>query len=132
MKGDKFFMYQQDWMMRQIGDMVKVIARIVFKKDTMTYEITNNEISTETDLLYKELIELLNSLKINEAEDLLFKNIKTDNIDYLKIAVDFYNRLNELSDDELDKADFSRDEIKSGLEDISKIFGVSIWKQLRE
>lgn len=121
-------MYQQDWMMRQIGDMVKVIARIVFKKDTITYEITNSEISTDTDLLHKELIELLNLLKINEAEDLLFKNIKTDDLNYLKIAVDFYNRLNELSDEQLEKADFSRDEIKSGLEDISKKFGVSIWK----
>lgn len=121
-------MYQQDWMMRQIGDMVNVIVRIVFKQNTIKYEITNDESSAETDLLYKELIELLNSLKINEAEDLLFKRIKTNDLNYLKIAVDFYNRLNELSDEQLEKADFSRDEIKSGLEDISKKFGVSLFK----
>ena len=121
-------MFQQDWMMRQVQDMAKIIAKIVFKKDTISYEITNDETSAETDLLYKELIELLNLLKINEAEDLLFKRIKTNDLNYLKIAVDFYNRLNELSDEQLEKADFSRDEIKSGLEDISKKFGVSLFR----
>jgi hypothetical protein len=127
MRGGVHIMFQQDWMMRQVQDMAKIIAKIVFKKDTISYEITNDETSAETDLLYKELIELLNLLKINEAEDLLFKRIKTNDLNYLKIAVDFYNRLNELSDEQLEKADFSRDEIKSGLEDISKKFGVSLF-----
>jgi hypothetical protein len=121
-------MFQQDWMMRQVQDMAKIIAKIVFRKDTITYEIKNDETSAETDLLYKELFELINLLKINEAEDLLFNNIKNNNLNYLKIAVDFYNRLNELSDEQLEEADFSRDEIKSGLEDVSKKFGISLFK----
>ena len=121
-------MYKQDWIIRQVQDLARVIARVVFKKDLVTYEIENSQMNTDTDLLYKEIIELLNELKINEAENLLFKRIKTNDLNYLKIAVDFYNKLNELSDEQLEKSDFSREEIKSGLEDVSKKFGISIWK----
>lgn len=117
-------MYQQDWLMKQIKNTIQIIARFFFKKDTITYEITNNTTNTETDLLYTQLLELLNSFKINEAENLLFESIKADDLNYLKIAVDFYSRINNLSNEQLEKSDFSRDEIKSGLKDISKIFGL--------
>ncbi|HHY23454.1 MAG TPA: hypothetical protein GX527_04340 [Clostridiaceae bacterium] len=115
-------MYQQDWMMRQIESMVQGIARLIFKKDTITYELIDETNYTKTDLYYKELLELLNSSKINEAENLLFERIESSDINYLTIAVDFYNRLNKLSDEQLEKSNFSRVEIKSGLEDVLKIF----------
>jgi len=120
-------MYQEDWLMRQIGSIVKLIAKLVFKKDTINYEIINEVANTETDLLYKQLIELLNSLQINEAENLLFKSIKTNDLNYLKIAIDFYSRLNQLSKEQLKEGNFSREEIRSGIEDISKMFGVPVW-----
>ena len=37
-----------------------------------------------------------------------------DDIRYLEIAIDFYARLNELTDDELEAADYSRQEIEEG------------------
>jgi hypothetical protein len=52
----------------------------------------------------------------------LFERIESSDINYLTIAVDFYNRLNKLSDEQLEKSNFSRVEIKSGLEDVLKIF----------
>jgi len=124
-------MYQEDWLMRQIGSIIKIVSKFVFKKDTINYEIINEVVNTETDLLYKQLIELLNSLQINEAENLLFKSVKNNDLNYLKIAIDFYNRLNQLSKDQLKEGNFSREEIKSGIEDISKMFGVPIWKDVR-
>ncbi len=120
--------YQQDWIIKQIENMVQMIAKIIFKKDVVTYTVTNNEVNTGKDLLYTELLELLSSLKINQAENLLFNNIKTSDWDYLKIAMDFYTKLNKLSDEELAEADFSREEIKNGLEEILKMFGVLFWE----
>jgi len=41
---------------KQIKSIVQMIAKIVFKEDIITYEITNNLTDTEIDLLYKELL----------------------------------------------------------------------------
>ena len=45
--------YQQDWMMRQIESMVQGIARLIFKKDTITYELIDETNYTKTDLYYR-------------------------------------------------------------------------------
>ncbi|WIV11518.1 DUF6483 family protein [Proteiniborus sp. MB09-C3] len=116
--------YQKDWIMRQIENIIQLIARFFFKKYTVHYEIIDETNHTQTDLLYKELLELLNSLEINEAENLLYERIKANDRNYLMVAVDFYKRLNELSDEQLESADFSREEIRSGLEEISRMFGL--------
>lgn len=112
--------------MRQIENMVQMITRIIFKKDNIAYEYIDESNYKETNLLYIELLELLNLMKINEAENLLFERIKTDDWNYLEIAVEFYNGLNKLSNDQLEKEDFSRQEIKSGLEDVLKMFNITL------
>lgn len=44
----------------------------------------------------------------------------------MKIALDFYDRLNKLSDEELEIADFNREEIKTGIDDILKLYNISL------
>lgn len=110
--------------MKQIHNMVLVIAKIAFKKDVTLEELIEKVNSSTSDLLYNQLMEMISSFKINEAEDLLFSQINPSDVNYLLLAAAFYNRLNELSDEELEGANFSRDEIKSGLEDVAKIFGL--------
>ncbi len=118
--------YQKDWIMRQIQSIIQLIARYFFKKDIIEYKIIDETNITQTDLLHKELVGLLNSLRINEAENLLFERIISKDLNYLAVALDFYRRLNELDDEQLEKANFSRDEIKSGLEEISNMYGFKI------
>jgi hypothetical protein len=119
-------MYEQDWVIRQIQNMAQMIAKLVFNKESTEYEINDQTNNTETDLLHKRLLELLSALKINQAEDLLFENLKTDNLDYLMVAVDFYARVNEFNDSALVENDFSRDELERGLEEIQKMFGIRL------
>lgn len=119
-------MYQQDWIIRQIRNMGQAIAKIIFGKDSMEYELTDETNSERANLLYKELLYLLESLKINEAENLLFEKMEIGDIKYLNIALDFYSRLNQLSDEQLEKGDFTRKEIKMGLEDALEIYGINI------
>jgi|SRR5699024_5465783 len=118
-------MYQEDWLLRQIENMIRTVVRIIFKKDDINYRI-NEENYTKTDLLYKQILELLKELKINEAENLLFESIDSDDQNYLKIALDFYQRLNKLSDEELEKGNFTREEISLGIEDVLKEFNIYI------
>lgn len=119
-------MYHQDWIMRKIENIVKIIAKIIFKKDDINYQIINQYKYTKTDFLHEEILKLLNSLKIDEAENLLFDNIEVKNLNYLNVAIDFYDRINKLSDEELEKGNFTRKEIESGIKDILEIFQINM------
>lgn len=76
---------------------------------------------TETDFLHNQLMDLLANSKINDAEEVLFENVDTDNINYLLVAVDFYSKLNEFDYDYLSKCNFSREEIYDGLSALSNM-----------
>ena len=57
--------------------------------------------------------------KLGEAEDLLFSSIeKNKTRNSIFIAGEFYTLLMELSDEELEEKNFSREEVMSGIKDI--------------
>ena len=116
----------QDWLIRQIQLLLHFIARVIFKKEYIVYTVEDSEATTETDLLYASLMALLKDSDIGGAEDLLFHNFEKDNLRYLELAVDFYQRLNKLSDEELKAGNFSREEIQEGLKDILVQAGIII------
>ena len=68
------------------------------------------------------LIKSVNEGNINEAENELFNFIKTENKNYLRIALLFYSYLNEKDDNFLEENDFGRDEIKTGLKDVMSAY----------
>ena len=119
-------MYHQDWIIRQISSFIQMVGIVLFKKDNIQINIYDESNSAKIHLLYERLIELINQLKINEAEDLLFESIDASDLNYVKIALDFYDRLNKLSDGELEIADFNREEIKSGIDDVLKLYNISL------
>ncbi|EFI41794.1 MULTISPECIES: DUF6483 family protein [Peptoniphilus] len=114
-------MITNDLFLKQINEMIKMVNKIVFESENLEYEKQNNE----NDLVYEKLINLINNGKINEAEDYLFDSINLSDMKFLKIGLLFYKRLNEYDNDELKKFDFTRREIKSGLEDILDEYGVN-------
>ena len=118
--------YEKDWFMMQIKMMVQVVANLFLGKDTEPYKIEDEEHLTEADALYRDLKALTVTGKINEAENLLFDSIVPGREDILEVALDFYASLNLLTDEELEAADFSREEIKSGLEDAIEACGYNL------
>jgi len=117
-------MFQQDWIVQQIQMLVQFIAKLVFKKNTVEYQIADYDNLTDTDRVFLDINKLLDDNNICDAEDLIFEKVEEDNLEYLKLAVDFYQRISVWNDEELEAADFSRDEIYSGLGDIMQIFGL--------
>jgi len=79
----------------------------------------------ESDLFYVLLCKMIDDKKINEAENLLFEMLEVNNQDHLIIATDFYNRLSNLTDKELEEADFSKYEISNGINEIKTLFGLN-------
>ncbi|HPJ01651.1 MAG TPA: DUF6483 family protein [Candidatus Limiplasma sp.] len=119
-------MYEEDWFMRQIKMMTAAIARIAFGKDIALYELQDEAGQTETDTLHLYLLRLLDDGKAGEAEDLLFQSLNPANYDTLLLALDFYQRLNALPNDELEHMNFSRQEILDGLQEVQSVYGLDV------
>ena len=119
-------MFEQDYIMRIIKDLGRALAKIFLNKDTVAYELPDEENYTQTDLLHIKLLELIKQGNINEAENLLFEELDTKNKRYIELALDFYNRLSNLDDDFLEKNNFTKEEIEQGLKAIAKELGVLI------
>ena len=125
-KEDLLLIYEKDWFMMQIKMMVQLVTKLFLGKDTDPYKIADEEHLSEADMLYRDLKALTAEGKINEAENLLFESIVPNQEDFLTVALDFYASLNLLSDEELEAHDFSREEIKSGLEDAIEACGYNL------
>ena len=117
-------MFEQDYIMRLIKEMVRAILKLIFHIDTEspTVELLENKEEKET---LGNLLDMVDDGKINEAENRLYDLISDTDVNGLEIALLFYSYLNDKTDDFLEGNDFSRDEIKLGLENVADRFGLS-------
>ena len=101
-------MFRNDYIIRQIDSLVMVLAKMLMGKTVPIYERQDEVNPIAGDQLHDELMGLIDSNRINEAEDLLFEYLETGFEGTLSLALDFYYRLNMLTDDQLTLAGFSR------------------------
>ena len=119
-------MLKNDWAEKQVDVDAKMLAKIIFNKETPNYLPLEHEKDVQVNALYAQLDELLKKNLLNEAEDLLYEKVETQNFRYLELAIDFYVKLNHKTDDELDAADFDRPEIEEGLQEIVRRFNITL------
>ena len=117
-------MFEQDYIMRLIKEMVRAVLKLLFHIDTAspTVELLENKEEKET---LENLLDMIDDGKINEAENRLYDLTSDTDTNSLEIALLFYSYLNDKTDDFLIENDFSRDEIKLGLENVADRFGIS-------
>ena len=116
--------YQEDYILRMIQMLTRVLSRLFFGKDTVAYPMTDETSNGQDDPLHLRLLDLLSNRRFNEAENLLFESVEPGNLQHLAIALDFYARLSALDDEVLVAGGFSREETYQGLQDIARLFGV--------
>jgi hypothetical protein len=116
--------FEQDYVMRLIKEMVRAILKLLFNIDTDSPTSELLEDSEEKATLDR-LLDMVDDGKINEAENEIYE--MTENLDqkYLEVALLFYSYLNDKSDEFLEDNNFSRDEVKEGLETIVSRYGLS-------
>lgn len=116
--------FEQDYVMRLIKEMVRAILKLLFNinTETPTVELLENKEQKET---LENLLDMIDNGKINEAENRLYDLTSDTDVNSLEIALLFYSYLNDKTDDFLEANDFSRDEIKLGLENVVDSFGLS-------
>ena len=113
-------MFKQDYVMQLIKEMVRAILKLLFNIDTESPTAELLDSKEEKEIL-ENLLDMVDAGKINEAENGLYDSV-TD-INSLKVALLFYSYLNDKTDDFLEANNFSRDEIKLGLENAAESFG---------
>lgn len=117
-------MFEQDYVMRLIKEMVRAILKLLFNINTEspTVELLENKEEKET---LENLLDLVDARKINEAENRLYDLISAADMGSLEIALLFYSYLNDKTDEYLEENDFCREEIKLGMENVVDLFGLS-------
>lgn len=121
---------KQDYILKLIEQVIDLITENAFgisKKEEIKENFANTDNSTEK---YNRLVFLVDEGKINEAENQLFDFLDENTLDDLKISLLFYDYLNRKTDEFLQDNNFSREEIKEGLLDISKKFGYDNFVQI--
>lgn len=112
-----------DYLMRQIEEMAQIISKTFFHKapDDIALFDSNGQ-PLESGYLHVTIMALIAQGEINKAEDLLFEKINEfPSEDNLAVAVKFYSRLGQLSDEDLQSANFTRQEIIEGLNEVKAI-----------
>lgn len=117
--------------MRLIHGIAQMLAYLWFgKKETELPTVMGQECREDGDYLKR----LIDAGQINAAEDKLFELLETavwDEKQKAALVISFYDYLNLKNDEFLAAADFSRDEIVSGLEDALGRLGMEIPEYLR-
>lgn len=116
-------MFEQDYVMRLIKEMVRTILKLYFNIDTENpaIELLENE---ETKNELNELLKMIDDGNINLAENQLCEMTSDGSKENLKLALLFYSYLNDKDDEFLLAHDFSRDEIKQGIKDLASRYGI--------
>lgn len=117
-------MFEQDYVMRLIKEMVRAILKLLFNIDTESPTIELLENKEEKGTL-ENLIDMVDTGEINEAENRLYDLISATDMNSMEVAILFYSYLNDKTDDFLEANDFSRDEIKLGMENVADNFGLN-------
>lgn len=116
-------MFEQDYIMRLIREMVRALLKLLFHIDTQSPTADMFE-DAEMKKQAEYLQRLVDDGKINEAEQELFDMVDRNNRNILGVALVFYSYLNDKEDGWLTENGFSREEIKQGIEDIVSAYGI--------
>lgn len=116
-------MFEQDYIMRQIKEMVRALLKLLFHIDTESPSIEMMQ-DVEEKYMLSQLLQMIDDGNVNDAEDQLYEMIADDDRKKLKTALLFYAYLNEKSDEFLEEHDFSREEIRSGLKEVVSKYGL--------
>lgn len=115
-------MVKEDYIMRIIHEAVRTLLKLLFnideeKEDEIEFE------DTDLEKTYRRLKLLAREGKINEAENLLSDFLDGSDREAFKMAFLFYDYLNTFSEEQLDAAGYSREEIDEGILMAAKLYG---------
>ena len=116
-------MFEQDYLMRQIKEMIAVIMKVLFgaemqtAEDVIEYQRTSG--GSDNDLLYR----MIDGGAIREAEALLYESMTAKTAANLLKGYAFYQYLAQKDDDFLEANHYERNMIADGVCRLAALFG---------
>ena len=116
-------MFEKDYIMRLIREMVRMLLKMLFNLDTETPTSDLLESENEKHVL-DGLLNLVDAGDIDQAENRLYELLSDGGMDRLEMALLFYSYLNDKDEVFLKEHGFSREEIRQGLSDVISEYGL--------
>lgn len=116
-------MFEHDYIMRLISEIVRFICKLVFNIDTESPPSKILETKENQEIL-NNLLRMIDTGNINEAENQLSEHTQNPSREEFALAVLFYTHLNEKSDEFLEEHHFSREEVLAGLQSVAANYGL--------
>lgn len=116
-------MFEQDYIMRLIKELVSTILKLLFHIDTKspTSELIEDE---KEKAALESLLDMVDEGAICEAENIIFEMIDVEDRKRLELILLFYSYLNDKSDAFLEENNFSRGELQDNLKYILTQYGL--------
>ncbi len=117
-------MFEQDYVMRMIKEMIRALLKLLFDidSDTPSAELIQDD-NAKNQLI--TLTDMIDAGNINMAENELYRTISDNNMLDLKVGILFYSYLNNKDDEFLQQNHFSRDEVEMGIRNLAAKFKVN-------
>lgn len=115
--------------MTKYYNLTKLLATMLFKAPSPIIPDNAFPPASAPGMLLTRVRMLTAEKKINEAENLLFDSFNLKMPVYIAIALDFYAKLSELTEAELEAADFSVEEIGEGIKDMMDFYKIKLVKK---
>lgn len=116
-------MYEQDYVMRTIKELIRAIIKLVFHMDT-TSPVSELVTDVEAKNTLQHLKDMVDYGRINEAENQLYEMMDENKTQSLEVALLFYDYLNEKDNEFLNENGFSREEVKQGIKNTAVRYGL--------
>ena len=119
-------MLEDDYIMRLIIELIRFFIKAIFNIDLGNKDEIQGEdvqLSEDANETLLSFISLIDKGQVNLAENLLYEHLDPTNIEDLKIALLFYDHLNSMDPEFLERSDFTYEEIKEGMEQVMRMYG---------
>lgn len=120
------FYHKEDFIIRQIQQVAQNLAKLFFDSDNINYEIKDETNYTQSDLIYLKICQLMNNHQYQEAQRLLLDNLNSKDMQYLKLILFFYQKIDLMNDEELEKYNLTREEINHNFQDATSNYNCLI------
>ena len=111
-----YFTDEKDYITRMIKEMVRVLFSLIFGKKYVSVELENKyEVSGKN---LKDFLHMIDSGKINEAENILLDSIDYTDRNEVMAAALFYQYLSEKDSEFLKNNNYTKEEVLSGFKQL--------------
>ena len=113
-----YFTDEKDYIMRMIKEMVRVLFSLMFGKKYVSVELEKENKYEVSGKNLKDFLHMIDSGKINEAENILLDSIDYTDRNEVMAAALFYQYLSEKDREFFKNNNYTKEEVMSGFKQL--------------